>query len=89
MNWYIVTRRTYTDNRTRLLCWQHIDAVMATSHDHAGRIARKRNPWKPDQDLVTQRVHCDHQIEVAEELNEQRTKQIEQLEKLIERKVMR
>ena len=89
MNWYIITRRTYQENRTRLLCWSHVDAVMATSHDHAGRIARKRNGWKPDQDLVTQRVHCDYQIEVAVELHEQRTKQIEQIEKLIERKVMR
>jgi hypothetical protein len=62
---------------------------MATSHDHAGRVARKRNGWKPDQDLVTQKVFCDHQIEVAVELHEQRTKQIEQITTELERKVMR
>jgi len=88
MNWYIIVRRTIDrKNRNRLLCWRYVDGICATTHDVALEKAMKRNWWKPDQIIVTQRCYHVGQDEVAESLNKSRTKDIEKFDSLMRRKV--
>lgn len=67
-HWYIIIRKTYTANRERLLCFQNVDAVKASSHDAAKLEAYQRNPCKPDQVLDTAKAVMDFQQETAVQL---------------------
>jgi hypothetical protein len=87
MNWYIIVRRTYTSDRNRLLCWKYVDGISATTHDAALEIGKKRNWWKPEDELVTARAWTDATAETAQELNKARTKDIETFDSLMRRKV--